>query len=335
MISNKSSSIVGTGSVLPGKPVTNDELVLTLKKKGVETSDKWIKERTGISQRYIISSSDSTSSLGLEAAKIAIKDAGIAVEEIDLVIVATTTPDHIFPSVACYIQGQLGIKRGAAFDVQAVCSGFVYGLTISDLFIKADQSSCALVIGAETLSDILNWQDRSTCVLFGDGAGAALLSRSNSESSILSTHLHSDGKHLKSLWMEAPGTSKDSWVNGSIDLSKFTPKMNGREVFRNAVTRFPEVINEALDANNLDINDIKFIVPHQANYRISEAIAKKLNIKMDKVISNIHKYGNTTAASIPIALAEALESNKISKGDIIILAAFGAGFTWASAAIRW
>ena len=198
-------------------------------------------------------------------------------------------------------------------------------------------ANTVLVVGAETQTKLIekSTKGRDVAVLFGDGAGAALISRSNSESSILSTHLHSDGKHLKSLWMEAPGTSKDSWINGSIDLSKFTPKMNGREVFRNAVTRFPEVINEALDANDLDINDIKFIVPHQANYRISEAIAKKLNIKMDKVISNIHKYGNTTAASIPIALAEALESNKISKGDIIILAAFGAGFTWASAAIRW
>ena len=326
------SKIIGMGYSVPENIISNDDL-----SKIIDTSDDWIQSRSGIKERRWAPNDVSTSDLALEASRAAIKNSKINSSDIDMIIVGTLSSDYFFPGVSAQLQEKLNLKTIGAFDIKAACSAFIYSLSIADQFIKTGAANTVLVVGAETQTKLIekSTKGRDVAVLFGDGAGAALLSRSNSESSILSTHLHSDGKHLKSLWMEAPGTSKDSWINGSIDLSKFTPKMNGREVFRNAVTRFPEVINEALDANDLDINDIKFIVPHQANYRISEAIAKKLNIKMDKVISNIHKYGNTTAASIPIALAEALESNKISKGDIIILAAFGAGFTWASAAIRW
>ena len=326
------SKIIGMGYSVPENIISNNDL-----SKIMDTSDDWIQSRSGIKERRWATNDVSTSDLALEASRAAIKNSKINPSDIDMIIVGTLSSDYFFPGVSAQLQEKLNLKTVGAFDIKAACSAFIYSISIADQFIKTGAANTVLVVGAETQTKLIekSTKGRDVAVLFGDGAGAALLSRSNSKSSILSTHLHSDGKHLKSLWMEAPGTSKDSWVNGSIDLSKFTPKMNGREVFRNAVTRFPEVINEALDANDLDINDIKFIVPHQANYRISEAIAKKLNIKMDKVISNIHKYGNTTAASIPIALAEALESNKISKGDIIILAAFGAGFTWASAAIRW
>ena len=326
------SKIIGMGYSVPENIISNNDL-----SKIMDTSDDWIQSRSGIKERRWATNDVSTSDLALEASRAAIKNSKINPSDIDMIIVGTLSSDYFFPGVSAQLQEKLNLKTIGAFDIKAACSAFIYSISIADQFIKTGAANTVLVVGAETQTKLIekSTKGRDVAVLFGDGAGAALLSRSNSKSSILSTHLHSDGKHLKSLWMEAPGTSKDSWVNGSIDLSKFTPKMNGREVFRNAVTRFPEVINEALDANDLDINDIKFIIPHQANYRISEAIAKKLNIKMDKVISNIHKYGNTTAASIPIALAEALESNKISKGDIIILAAFGAGFTWASAAIRW
>ena len=326
------SKIIGMGYSVPENIISNNDL-----SKIMDTSDDWIQSRSGIKERRWATNDVSTSDLALEASRAAIKNSKINPSDIDMIIVGTLSSDYFFPGVSAQLQEKLNLKTIGAFDIKAACSAFIYSVSIADQFIKTGAANTVLVVGAETQTKLIekSTKGRDVAVLFGDGAGAALLSRSNSKSSILSTHLHSDGKHLKSLWMEAPGTSKDSWINGSIDLSKFTPKMNGREVFRNAVTRFPEVINEALDANDLDINDIKFIVPHQANYRISEAIAKKLNIKMDKVISNIHKYGNTTAASIPIALAEALESNKISKGDIIILAAFGAGFTWASAAIRW
>ena len=318
------SKIIGMGYSVPENIISNNDL-----SKIMDTSDDWIQSRSGIKERRWAPNDVSTSDLALEASRAAIKNSKINSSDIDMIIVGTLSSDYFFPGVSAQLQEKLNLKTIGAFDIKAACSAFIYSISIADQFIKTGAANTILVVGAETQTKLIekSTKGRDVAVLFGDGAGAALLSRSNSESSILSTHLHSDGKHLKSLWMEAPGTSKDSWVNDSIDLSKFTPKMNGREVFRNAVTR--------LDANDLDINDIKFIIPHQANYRISEAIAKKLNIKMDKVISNIHKYGNTTAASIPIALAEALESNKISKGDIIILAAFGAGFTWASAAIRW
>ena len=326
------SKIIGLGYSVPENIITNDDL-----SKIMDTSDEWIQSRSGIKERRWATDNITTSDLAFEASNQAIKNSNIYPSDVDMIIVGTLSSDYFFPGVSTQLQEKLNLKNVGAFDIKAACSAFIYSLSIADQYIKTGAARTILVVGAEAQSKLIekSTEGRDVAVLFGDGAGAAILTRSDSESEILSTHLHSDGKHLKDLWMEAPGTNKGSWIDDPINLSKFTPKMNGREVFRNAVTRFPEVINEALIANNLDINDVKYIVPHQANYRISEAIAKKLNVKMDKVISNIHKYGNTTAASIPIALAEAVEMKKISTGDIIILAAFGAGFTWASAAIRW
>ena len=326
------SKIIGMGYTVPKDTISNDDL-----SKIMDTSDDWIRSRSGIKERRWATDEITTSDLAYEASMEAIKNSKISPNDIDMIIVGTLSSDYFFPGVSAQLQEKLNLNTVGAFDIKAACSAFIYSISIADQFIKTGAAKTILVVGAETQTKLIekSTEGRDIAVLFGDGAGAAILQKSDSESEILSTHLHSEGKNLKNLWMEAPGTSKGSWVNDTIDFSKFTPKMNGREVFRNAVKRFPEVIIEALDANHIDINDVKYIIPHQANYRITEAIAKKLNVGMDKVISNIHKYGNTTAASIPIALAEALEMKKISEGDIIILAAFGAGFTWASAAIRW
>ncbi len=327
------SKIIGMGFKVPDNIISNDDL-----SKMMDTSDDWIQSRSGIKERRWATDKIATSDLALVAANNAISNAEIDSKEIDMVIVGTLSSDYFFPGVSAQLQEKLNLNTIGAFDIKAACSAFVYSLSIADQYIKTGMAKTILVVGAETQTKLIekSTEGRDVAVLFGDGAGAAILKRSEDKSEILSTHLHSEGKDLKNLWMEAPGTSHGSWFKeNQFDKSKFTPKMNGREVFRNAVTRFPEVINEALDFNNLDINDIKLIIPHQANYRISEAVAKRLGVGMDKVYSNIHKYGNTTAASIPIALTEAIESGKIGKGDIIILAAFGAGYTWASAAIKW
>ncbi|MEC7872623.1 MAG: beta-ketoacyl-ACP synthase III [Candidatus Neomarinimicrobiota bacterium] len=327
------SKIIGMGFKVPDNIISNDDL-----SKMMDTSDDWIQSRSGIKERRWATDKIATSDLALVAANNAISNAEIDSKEIDMVIVGTLSSDYFFPGVSAQLQEKLNLNTIGAFDIKAACSAFVYSISIADQYIKTGMAKTILVVGAETQTKLIekSTEGRDVAVLFGDGAGAAILKRSEDKSEILSTHLHSEGKDLKNLWMEAPGTSHGSWFKeNQFDKSKFTPKMNGREVFRNAVTRFPEVINEALDFNNLDINDIKLIIPHQANYRISEAVAKRLGVGMDKVYSNIHKYGNTTAASIPIALTEAIESGKIGKGDIIILAAFGAGYTWASAAIKW
>ncbi|MED5433477.1 MAG: beta-ketoacyl-ACP synthase III [Candidatus Neomarinimicrobiota bacterium] len=327
------SKIIGMGFKVPDNIISNDDL-----SKMMDTSDDWIQSRSGIKERRWATDKIATSDLALVAANNAISNAEIDSKEIDMVIVGTLSSDYFFPGVSAQLQEKLNLNTIGAFDIKAACSAFVYSISIADQYIKTGMAKTILVVGAETQTKLIekSTEGRDVAVLFGDGAGAAILKRSEDKSEILSTHLHSEGKDLKNLWMEAPGTSHGSWFKeNQFDKSKFTPKMNGREVFRNAVTRFPEVINEALNFNNLDINDIKLIIPHQANYRISEAVAKRLGVGMDKVYSNIHKYGNTTAASIPIALTEAIESGKIGKGDIIILAAFGAGYTWASAAIKW
>ena len=327
------SKIIGMGFKVPDNIISNDDL-----SKMMDTSDDWIQSRSGIKERRWATDKIATSDLALVAANNAISNAEIDSKEIDMVIVGTLSSDYFFPGVSAQLQEKLNLNTIGAFDIKAACSAFVYSISIADQYIKTGMAKTILVVGAETQTKLIekSTKGRDVAVLFGDGAGAAILKRSEDKSEILSTHLHSEGKDLKNLWMEAPGTSQGSWFKeNKFDKSKFTPKMNGREVFRNAVTRFPEVINEALDFNNLDINDIKLIIPHQANHRISEAVAKRLGVGMDKVYSNIHKYGNTTAASIPIALTEAIESGKIGKGDIIILAAFGAGYTWASAAIKW
>ena len=327
------SKIIGMGFKVPDNIISNDDL-----SKIMDTSDEWIQSRSGIKERRWATEEVTTSDLAFSAANNAIKNAEINNKEIDLVIVGTLSSDYFFPGVSAQLQEKLNLNLVGAFDIKAACSAFIYSLSIADQYIKTGAAKTILVIGAETQTKLIekSSEGRDVAVLFGDGAGAAIVQRSDDESQILSTHLHSQGKDLKNLWMEAPGTSMGSWFKeNKFDQKKFTPKMNGREVFKNAVRRFPEVIHEALDHNNLVFNDIKLIIPHQANYRISEAVAKKLEVGMDKVYSNIHKYGNTTAASIPIALTEAVNSKKINKKDIIILAAFGAGYTWASAAIKW
>ena len=321
------------GFHVPDRVIKNSDL-----KQWMDTSDEWIQGRSGIEERRWVTEEEATSDLALAASKNALTMAGIEPEKIDLIIVATISPDYFFPGVANQLQAALGLRTVGTFDIKAACSGFIYALSIADQFIQTGQHKTILVIGAEAQSKFvdLSTRGRDMGVLFGDGGGAAILQRSDDESGILSTHIHSEGTDMKNLWMEAPGTSGNNWMNNeTMEEGSHRPYMNGREVFKNAVRRFPEVINEALEANNLSLEDIKLIIPHQANFRISQAVAKRLGVGMDKVYSNIHKYGNTTAATIPIAITEALAEGKIERGDHIILAAFGAGYTWASAAIRW
>lgn len=327
------SRIAGVGHHVPDQVITNHDL-----SEFMDTSDEWIQSRSGIKERRWSSKDTAASDLAYEAALKAINHAEIDPSEIELVVVGTISSDYFFPGVSAQLQDRLGLKTVGAFDIKAACSAFIYSLSVADQFIKTGMVKTALVIGAEAQSKFIDksTEGRDVGVLFGDGAGAAILTQSDNNHGILSTHLHCEGKDMKHLWMEGPGTSPDAWVrNAELDLNKFKPIMNGKEVFKNAVTRFPEVIEEAMAENQLTIDDIKLIIPHQANYRISQAVAKRMGVGMDKMYSNIHKYGNTTAASIPIALSEALAEGRISSGDHIILAAFGAGFTWASAAIKW
>ncbi|NQV38718.1 MAG: ketoacyl-ACP synthase III [Candidatus Marinimicrobia bacterium] len=327
------SRITGVGFKVPDRTITNDDLAGLM-----DTSDEWIVSRSGIKERHWVEEGEGTSDLSVEAAKQAMEMAGIQPEDIDLVVVGSLTSDYFFPGVGAQLQDKLGLRTVGSFDVKAACSAFVYSLSIGDQFIKTGQYDTILVVGAEVQSTALNVSNegRDMAVLFGDGAGAAILQPAEDESRVLSTHMHSEGKYLKELWCEGPASLYHPRISHEhIDAGIHLPSMNGREVFKNAIKRFPEVINEALDANNLSLRDVKLIIPHQANLRISQAVAKKLGVSMDMVYSNIHKYGNTTGASIPIAMTEAYREGRFKKGDIIILAAFGAGFTWASAAIRW
>lgn len=325
--------IAGVGHYVPERVVTNADL-----EKLMDTSDEWIVERTGIKERRFADPDAGASDLGVKAAQQAMDQAGVSPREVDQIIFATLSSDYFFPGSAVQIQDKLGMENVGAFDVRAACSGFLYGLSIADQFIKSGMHDTILLIGAEVQSAALklDTEHRDLAVLFGDGAGAVIVQASSNDSGILSTHLHSEGKHLKNLWLPAPGSRFKPWLSDEILAQNLhMPYMNGREVFRHAITRFPEVIQEAIKHNGLTMDDVKLIIPHQANYRISHAVAKKLGVEMDRVFSNIHAYGNTTAASIPIALSEALAQQKFSEGDTIILAAFGSGFTWASAAIRW
>ncbi len=327
------SNIIGMGYAVPDRVVTNSDL-----EKIMDTTDEWIVTRSGIQERHWVEDGTGTSDLAEAASRKAMKMASVSPEEIDLVIVATLTSDYFFPGVGNQLQEKLGLRNIGTFDIKVACSAFIYGLSIGDQFIKTGQHNTVLVVGAEVQSTALDLstEGRDISVLFGDGAGAVILRREEGESGILSTHLHSQGRYLKELWCEAPASRFNPRISKEmIDERRHLPYMNGREVFRNAVKRFPEVINEALDANHLDLEDVKLIIPHQANLRISQAVGKRLGTAPGVVYSNIHKYGNTTGASIPIALTEAYQEGKITKGDFVILAAFGAGFTWASAAIRW
>jgi 3-oxoacyl-[acyl-carrier-protein] synthase III len=319
------SQVVGCGAYLPERIVTNDELAQRL-----DTSDAWIMQRTGIRQRHIAAEGELCSDLARRAAQRALADAGMSAAEIDLLIVATTTPDNTFPSTATKVQGQIGMTGGCAFDVQAACSGFVYGLAVADNFIKVGQAKSALLIGAETFSRILDWQDRSTCVLFGDGAGAVVLravpERGDTDRGILSTHLHSDGRDYDMLY-----------VNGGPSSTQTTGivQMDGREVFRNAVKRLAEAVDEALAANHLTSGDVDWLVPHQANRRIIDSMGRKLGLSADKVVVTIERHANTSAASIPLALAEAVGDGRIHPGHLVLMEAMGGGLTWGASLVRW
>lgn len=329
----RKTKIAGIGYYVPERIVTNKDL-----EKLMDTSDEWIVTRTGIHERRWVDSKIGTSDLGVKAAEKAFDMAKVSAKDIDLVIFATLTSDYNFPGSAVQIQDKMGMDTIGAFDIKAACSAFVYSLSIGDQFVKTGQADNVLVIGAEVQSTglDLSTNGRDMAVLFGDGAGAAVLQPSNDGSEILSTHIHSQGKYLKDLWIEAPTSIESpSLTKEMIDEGRHYPQMNGREVFRNAVTRFPQVIKEALNKNNLSVDDVNMFIPHQANLRITQSVAKRLGVGMDRMYSNIERYGNTTGASIPIALAEAHQEGKIKKDDIVILAAFGSGFTWASAAIRW
>ena len=332
------SKITGLGFYVPDHVVTNDDL-----SKLMDTNDEWIQERTGIKERrHVVGDEDTTTTMGVKAARIAIERAGIDKDEIDFIVFATLSPDYYFPGPGVLVQRDLGLRTVGALDVRNQCSGFVYGLSVADQYVKTGMYRNVLVIGSELHSKGLDMttRGRGVSVIFGDGAGAAVLSREeNPAKGILSSHLHSEGEHAEELSVIAPGMGK-RWVtdilrdNDPDDVSYF-PYMNGQFVFKNAVVRFSEVIMEGLKTNQLQPSDIDMLIPHQANLRISQFIQKKFGLSDDQVYNNIMQYGNTTAASIPIALTEAWEKGKIKEGDLVVLAAFGSGFTWGSVIIRW
>lgn len=314
------SRIIGTGSYLPEKVLTNDDLA-----QMVDTSDQWIRERTGIHKRHIAAEGETTCDLAEHAARNAIAASGKRLSDIDLIVVATTTPDQIFPSTACLLQSRLDIHGCAAFDVQAVCTGFIYALGIADNFIRAGNATCALVIGAETFSRILNWEDRGTCILFGDGAGAVVVEKSD-EPGILSTHLHADGDYANLLHVP-DGVSKGYDV---VRQNAAFVEMKGHEVFKVAVNTLGRIVDETLDKNGLQKSDVDWLIPHQANIRIIQATARKLRMSMDQVVVTVHEHGNTSAASVPLALDVAVRDGRIKKGETVLMEAFGGGFTWGS-----
>lgn len=333
------SKIAGLGKYVPENVVTNDDL-----SKMMDTNDEWITERTGIKERRHIKKGDgnSTATMGVKAARIALERSGISKDDIDLIVFATLSPDYYFPGCGVQVQEMLDIKTCPALDVRNQCSGFVYALSVADQFIKTGMYENVLVIGSEYHSGGLDFtsRGRSVSVIFGDGAGAAVLTRSDHNGQgILSTHLHSEGKHALELSLKGPSTMH--WVpeiiaeNPQGDDIPYYPYMNGQFVFKNAVQRFSEVINEGLKANGLEVSDIDMLIPHQANLRISQFIQQKFKLQDKQVYNNIQRYGNTTAASIPIALTEAWEEGRVKDEDIVVLAAFGSGFTWASAVIKW
>ena len=326
--------ISGTGFYLPPKIVTNDEISTY-----INTTDEWIQERTGIKERRYVDIGVGPSDLAIPATEQALQAAGLEVKDIDFMIFATSTPDFYAPGSGCLLQDKMGFNKIGALDIRVQCSGFLYGLSIAEQYIKTGEFNNILLIGAEVQSTAMDMTDegRDTAVIFGDGAGATIISATDEDRGILSTHMHSEGKYLKELWLESPASNAGHPRISSkdMDAGKQYLKMNGSEVFRHAVTRFPEVIHECLEKNNLTAADIDILIPHQANLRITQLVQKKLGLKDEQVYSNIQKYGNTTAGTIPIALAEVINEGKISRGDIVVFASFGSGFTWASAAIKW
>ena len=324
-MNSRRSLLVGCGAYLPERILENSELA-----KIVDTSDDWIIKRTGIRQRHVAADGEFTSDLAIRAAHDALVKANMAIDQIDLIVVATTTPDETFPSTATKVQAALGITKGVAFDIQAVCAGFIYALTIADNFIKTGQSNNALVIGAETFTRLLDWNDRSTCVLFGDGAGAVVLCGHENTGEIagygvLSTHLHSDGRQRDILYVDG-GPSSTGTV-GQV-------RMSGKEVYKHAVSKLGEVIDEALEFNGLSPSDIDWLVPHQANRRIIESMAKKMSLPLDKVICCIERHANTSAASVPLALSEGINDGRVSSGDLVLFEAIGGGLAWGSGLVK-
>ncbi len=325
-MSVRRSEVAGWGGYLPRRVVTNDELATRM-----ETSDAWIVERTGIRERHIADAGELTSDLALRAAESALGVAGMAATDIDMIVLATTTPDQTFPATATKVQRGLGMTRGAAFDVQAVCAGFVFALAVADNFIRTGQAATALVIGAETFSRIIDWHDRGTCILFGDGAGALVLCAgegqgTNADRGILSTHLHSDGRFHDLLYVD--GGPSSTQTAGHV-------RMEGKEVFRHAVANLSAVLGEALDANGLTVADIDWLVPHQANRRILDATVRKLGLPERKLVATVDHHANTSAASIPLALAEAASDGRIRRGHLVLVEAIGGGLSWGAGAIRW
>ena len=317
--------IAGTGSSLPERIVTNAELA-----ESVETSDTWIRERTGIRQRHIIDEAESTCDLAERAARRALESAQVDPSALDLIVVGTTTPDRIYPSTACRLQARLGAGGCTAFDVQAVCTGFIYALGIAEKFFRAGSVRRALVVGADTHSRLLDWSDRSTCVLFGDGAGAVVLEASESPG-VMSTHLHADGRYEPLLYVDG-GTPRGA---GRIAGGGAYTKMQGNEVFKIAVRTLHQIVDETLAANGMEKSDVDWLIPHQANIRIIEATARKLRMPMDKVIVTLAEHGNTSAASVPLALDAAVRDGRVQRGHVLLLEAFGGGFTWGSALVRY
>ncbi len=316
------SRIIGCGSYLPERILTNQELSTM-----VDTSEDWIVSRTGIRQRHIAADGQLTSDLAVEAARKAMDAAGVSAQDLDMIVVATTTPDKTFPATATRVQARLGCTRGAAFDLQAVCSGFIYGLSVADNFIRLGQARTVLLIGAETFSRILDWTDRTTCVLFGDGAGAVVLSASEDpRHGILSTHLHSDGRLGDILYVD--GGPSSTQTTGHL-------RMTGKDVFRHAVINLAEIVDEALEANGLQRADIDWIVPHQANKRILDGTARKLKLPPERMVVTVDRHANTSAASIPLALDVALSDGRIKTGDLVLMEAMGGGLTWGASLVRW
>ena len=322
--------IIGTGSSLPEKVLTNSDL-----ERMVETSDEWITSRTGIKERRIAADGQFTSTFAVEAARRALDMAGVAAADLDMIILGTVTPDFPFPATACIVQHELGASNAAAFDVSAACSGFIYGLSIADTHIRSRSARTILVIGAEVLSRIVDWTDRNTCILFGDGAGAAVLRASEGDAGILSTHIFSNGSFWNTLYQPGCGNRNPATVPGTIEDRLMFIHMDGNDVFKHAVRGMEEAACAALDANGLGPEDISLLIPHQANRRIIDAIAKRLGLEEERVFVNLHNYGNTSSASIPISLDEANRTGRLHQGDRILLDAFGGGFTYGSVLMSW
>jgi 3-oxoacyl-[acyl-carrier-protein] synthase-3 len=327
--SQRRSVILGTGSELPAKVVTNRDL-----EKMVDTSDEWITVRTGIKERRVLEEGKGNADMAFEAAKRALSDAGMEGKDLDAIIMGTVSPDYPFPSSACVLEDMLGARNAFSFDVSAACSGFLNAISVADLYIRAGKINNALVVGSDTLSRLLNWQDRTTCILFGDGAGAVVLGASENGSGILSTKLRTDGAYAKTLYVPAGGSLKPATPQ-TVRNNEHTITMNGKEVFKIAVRSMEEISRQALEEAGVTIEQVSLVVPHQANKRIIVALAERLGVPMEKVMVNLEKYGNTSAASIPVALDEARREGRIKAGDIVLINAFGAGFAWGASVIRF